>query len=70
MPFAPYEVIASDLTSYSVIYTCDNYLGPMLKIESMWILTREAIETGTKEWYDMYNSLVPKILDRFPSFDI
>ncbi len=37
---SPYEVIATDHTSYSVVYTCDNYFGPFFKVEAFWILTR------------------------------
>ena len=54
VPSAPYEIIGTDHTSYTIVYTCDNYLGPILKIESAWILTRQAYAVGSLAWNTMF----------------
>jgi hypothetical protein len=50
-PFSPwgtYNILATDYTTYTVIYECDNYLFDTLKMENIWVLTREPLNHASE----------------------
>ena len=54
---ANYQILDTDYTNYSIVYSCE------LGIEFLWILTREPV-------IDNYPFLVQKTEQLLPGFDI
>ena len=63
-PWANYMVLATDYENYSVVYNCDDFVGGMVKVEYMWILTREALEVNTPDWVAMKDKLFTIVKDK------
>ena len=40
-PWANYMVLATDYDSYSIVYNCDAFVGGAVRIEYLWVLTRD-----------------------------
>ena len=68
--FAPYNVIATDHTSYSIVHTCANYFGAAIKVESYWVLTRKALKIGSDGWKTMLEKVQPIIDEKLPFVDL
>ncbi|XP_074478297.1 apolipoprotein D-like [Sebastes fasciatus] len=45
VPDGPYWVLSTDYQSYSLVYSCSNYLGRLFHIDFAWILARTRVLT-------------------------
>ena len=52
-PWGAYNVLQTDYTSYTIVYSCSGILANMIKLDWMWILTREPLVPNSQEWLDM-----------------
>ena len=52
-PWANYIVLSTDYTSYSIVYNCDPFVGGVVKIEYLWVLTRDQLEVNSADWITM-----------------
>ena len=67
VPFVPagdYKVLGTDYDNYTVIYTCNGFLG-MYNIEYVWILTRD-----TNPSDDVLNTAMDVVREKVPLYDI
>lgn len=68
-PYVPrdgvYKVIDTDGgKSYSIVYGCSHVLG-IKRVESVFVLTRAALEKGTKEWTAMQQKVLGVMKSKF-----
>ena len=56
-PWANYMVLATDYTSYSIVYNCDPFVGGVVKIEYLWVLTRDQLEVDSADWITMRDTV-------------
>jgi len=64
IPAGPYLVVESDFTSYSIVYTCINYLFGLFRQDNVWILSRATSPTFS------LGSMYTIIQERIPSYDL
>jgi len=64
IPLAEYNVIDTDYDSYSIVYSCSK-IASIYRIESFYVISRDTLEPGSKEWTDMNNKVMPKIQELF-----
>ena len=53
-----------DGKSYSIVYGCSYILG-ISRVESIYILTRSALEKGTTQWQQMQAKVLGSIQSKF-----
>ena len=68
-PWSDYKVMETDHTSYSVVYGCDTFLAGAIKLEWLWVLTRNALEINSADWTTMRNLVFGVITNKVPSYD-
>ena len=68
-PWSDYKIIETDHTSYSVVYGCDSFIAGMIKLEWMWVLTRNPLEINSADWTSMQTTVFNAITTKIPTFD-
>ena len=65
-----YNVISTDYTSYTIIYSCAYLLPRAVKfVEALWVMTREPLVIGTPE-HDAMDELTRPIIEKLlPRYD-
>lgn len=63
---AEYSVIATDYTSFSIVYGCTQF-GPF-KSELSWVLTRAQIEESSAAYTSMMNTVDPIYASKLPDY--
>ena len=58
-----YEIIDTDYTSYTIIYSCESVFGGLAYQEYMWFLAREPHISAS-----LYESLVAKMKEALPHY--
>jgi len=48
-PWGNYEVLDTDYTTYSIVYSCTTSVGGAFRPRFMWVLTREALVIGSPD---------------------
>lgn len=48
-PWGNYEVLDTDYTSYSIVYSCTTSMGGAFRPRFMWVLTRDALVIGSPD---------------------
>ena len=65
-----YDVISTDYDTYTIINNRKFYPDKTFKREYMWILTREPLIEGTKEFDEMERKTYGIITEKLPSFNL
>ena len=66
IPAAPYQVLETDYTSYSVVYSCSHFYGLGTQ-EFIWVFTRKPLEIGTKAFNTLSDIVLKTIDNKFNS---
>ena len=48
-PYGNYHIVDTDYTSYSIVYSCSNFVAGALCVEFLWILSRDTYVQGSVE---------------------
>jgi len=67
-PWGNYQILGTDYTSFSVVYSCTTSLGGAARPEWLWILTRDPLEIGTPEHDAMTETVFAVINEHVPGF--
>ena len=52
-PWAKYEILDTDYTSYAIVYSCGTYIAGLIKLNYLWVLTRDPLEINSGDWTSM-----------------
>lgn len=69
-PWGSYEVLSTDYSSYSIVHSCSGYLASALKLEFLWVLTREPLVPGSAEFNRIQEKTFAIIREKLPEFDL
>ena len=58
-----------DHSSYSIVVGCDTFLNGMIKLNWLWVLTRDPLEINSAEWLAMQTTVFNIINTKYPSYD-
>merc|ERR1712113_663715 len=55
-PYSDYKIVGFDSdqsTGYSIVYGCETFIAGAIKLDYMWVITRQALEIGSAAWTAM-----------------
>ena len=68
-PWGNYAVLATDYSTYSVVYSCTPVLADAISINYMWILTRATYQPGTPAFNEIQTTAYAAISAQLPDYD-
>jgi hypothetical protein len=66
IPAAPYQVLDTDYTNYSVVYSCSHIFG-LFTNEFLWVYTRKPLEIGSSTYKTLSKTVLNIIDSKFNS---
>ena len=68
-PLGNYDVVATDYTSYSIVYSCTPFLAGAFCLEYLWVLSREAYDASSAYQADFYKKVLAIIAVELPGYE-
>ena len=68
-PWSDYKIISVDTDSYSIVVGCDTFLNGMIRLNWLWVLTRDPLVIDSAEWVAMQTTVFGIIASKYPSYD-
>ena len=68
-PWSDYKILNTDYSTHSVVYGCDSFLGGMIKLDWLWVITRVPNAIGSAAHTAMKNTVFKVITDKLEDFD-
>merc|ERR1712228_261936 len=71
-PYNDYKVVGFDgdqTNGYSIVYGCDTFIAGAIKLDWMWVITRQALVIGSGAWTTMKTTVFDIIRQRLPDYD-
>ena len=67
-PWSDYSILETDYTTRSVVYACDSFLGNAIKLDWLWVVTRDALAIGSPEHTQMKDEVFATINSKLEDF--
>ena len=69
-PFGNYDIVATDYTSYAIVYSCSPFLANAFCLEYLWVLSREAYDAESADTAAFYSQVLAIIDVDLPGYDL
>ena len=69
-PYGIYDVLSTDYTSYTIVYSCTPVLADAFNVEYLWVLTRDTYKMGSVEHEAFWEHVTSIITDKLPRYDL
>ena len=71
-PWNDYKVIAYDddqSNGYSIVYGCDTFIAGAVKLDWMWVITRQALVINSTAWNTMKTTIWNAMAAKLPNYN-
>ena len=71
-PWNDYKVVDLDTDpnlGYSLVYGCDTFIAGAVKLDWIWVITRQALVIGSADWNTVKSRVKSAFADRLPSYN-
>ena len=71
-PWNDYKVVGYDedqATGYSMVYGCDTFIAGAIKLDWMWVITRQANVIGSADWTSIKNKVWTQMANVLPNYN-
>merc|ERR1711915_839835 len=68
-PYNDYKAVGFDedqTNGFSIVYGCDTFIAGAIKLDWMWVITRQALVIGSGAWTTMKTTVFDIIRQRLP----